>query len=227
MIRACIFDLDGTLCDSVFSIGTCFNHVLKEFGLPQIKMERYKILVGDGVHQLVIRALQDVQADETLIEPVQKRYIERFQEECVYQVHPYEGIRDMLQTIKKKGIPVAVLSNKPHENTKKVIRTVFGDGIFDLVQGQVPDIPRKPDPTGALLEAQALGVRPEECLYIGDTATDMRTGNAAGMVTVGVLWGFRDRKELEENHAAHIIGEPMELIPLLDQETKQKSEASR
>ena len=216
MIKACIFDLDGTLCDSVVSIGTCVNHVLEEFSLPQIEMEKYKIFVGDGVHQLIVRALAYVKADEALVEPVQKRYLERFQEECLYEVRPYEGIRDMLQAIRERGIPMAVLSNKPHENTKKVIAALFGEDLFTLVRGQQAGVPRKPDPAGALLEARELGAAPEECLYVGDTATDMQTGNTAGMQTVGVLWGFRDRQELKESGAKHIIGQPMELIGLLD-----------
>ena len=110
---------------------------------------------------------------------------------------------------------MAVLSNKPHENTEKVVYTLFGENLFSLVRGQSPGVPRKPDPLGALLEAETLGVKPEECLYIGDTATDMQTGNRAGMKTVGVLWGFRSREELEESHAAHIIGKPQELLDLL------------
>lgn len=215
MIRACVFDLDGTLCDSVVSIGSCVNHVLEEFGLPQVEMELYKIFVGDGAHRLIVRVLQHVGAGEELVEPVLERYVERFREECLYQVRAYEGIPETLAAIRARGIPMAVLSNKPHENTEKVVYTLFGRELFTLVRGQRPGVPRKPDPKGALLEAEELGVKPEECLYIGDTATDMRTGNRAGMETVGVLWGFRGREELEESHADHIIGEPGELLALL------------
>ncbi|MCI8416398.1 MAG: HAD family hydrolase [Lachnospiraceae bacterium] len=216
MIGACIFDLDGTLCDSVVSIGTCVNHVLEEFGLPSVEIERFYYFVGDGVHQLILRTLAYVGAPENLAEAVMARYLKRFREECLYQVKPYEGIIAMLQAIHKRGIPMAVLSNKPHENTRKVIYTLFGKDTFAVVRGQQEGIPRKPDPRGALMEAELLGILPEECLYVGDTATDMRTGNRAGMVTVGVLWGFRDREELMANHAAHIIGHPRELVNLLD-----------
>ena len=215
MIRACVFDLDGTLCDSVVSIGACVNHVLEEFGLPQVEMELFKIFVGDGVHRLIVRTLRHVGAGEELVEPVMERYMERFREECLYQVKAYEGIPETLAALRAKGLPMAVLSNKPHENTEKVVYTLFGENLFSLVRGQSPGVPRKPDPLGALLEAETLGVKPEECLYIGDTATDMQTGNRAGMKTVGVLWGFRSREELEESHAAHIIGKPQELLDLL------------
>ncbi|MCI8851892.1 MAG: HAD family hydrolase [Lachnospiraceae bacterium] len=216
MIRACIFDLDGTLCDSVVSIGSCVNHVLEEFSLPQVEMERFYYFVGDGVHQLVLRTLDYVGADRSLEERVQKRYLERFREECLYEVHAYPGISDMLAAFRKRGILLAVLSNKPHENTKRVVDAIFGAGAFDLVSGQQEGIPRKPDPAGALREARLLGVDPGECLYVGDTGTDMKTGNAAGMHTVGVLWGFRDRQELEENKASHLVGEPGELLQVLD-----------
>ena len=215
MIRACIFDLDGTLCDSVVSIGSCVNHVLEEFGFAPVEMERFYYFVGDGVHQLIVRTLNYVGADPSLTESVKKRYLERFREECLYEVHPYEGILDLLEALKKRKILLAVLSNKPHENTKRVIETIFGDRVFDLVQGQQEGIPRKPDPAGALREAELLGVTPRECLYVGDTGTDMRTGKSAGMHTVGVLWGFRDRQELMENGADRIVGEPMELLELL------------
>ncbi len=216
MREACVFDLDGTLCDSVVSIGTCVNHVLEEFKLPLVDMERFYYFVGDGVHRLILRTLAHVGAGEELAEPVMARYLERFREECLFEVKPYAGILPMLQAIRERGIPMAVLSNKPHENTRKVIYTLFGEELFAVVRGQQEGIPRKPDPKGALLEAALLGVRPKDCLYVGDTATDMCTGNRAGMETVGVLWGFRDREELMAHDAAHIIGHPMELVELLD-----------
>ena len=124
---------------------------------------------------------------------------------------PYPGILELLEELKEAGARLGVISNKPHANTVDVIHQVFGEGVFDWVQGQTEEIPRKPDPAGALYTAEMLCVSPGECLYIGDTGTDMKTGTAAGMYTVGVLWGFRDRKELEETGAMEIVGEPSEI----------------
>ena len=124
---------------------------------------------------------------------------------------PYPGIVELLEELKGLRAKLGVISNKPHANTVDVIEQVFGDEIFDWVQGQTEEIPRKPDPAGALYTARRLGVSPKECLYIGDTGTDMKTGTAAGMYTVGVLWGFRDRKELQETGAMEIVEEPSQL----------------
>ena len=122
---------------------------------------------------------------------------------------------DLLEELKKRGIRVTVFSNKPHENTCKVIHDLFGDEVFDVVQGQTETIKKKPSPDGVYLISEKLGIPVEDMLYVGDTDTDMQTGKNAGAFTVGVLWGFRDRTELEENHADAIIAHPQELLNYL------------
>lgn len=212
MYQACIFDFDGTLCDSVESIAVCANHALRDLGLKEASPAEYKLLVGDGVDMLVRRLLQrSKEESEELFHSLREKYMEYFREGCRYHVTPYPGILELLNELKALGAKMGVISNKPHANTVDVIHQVFGEKIFDWVQGQTDELPRKPDPAGALYTAEKLGVRPGECLYIGDTGTDMKTGTAAGMHTVGVLWGFRDRKELEETGAMEIIGEPSAL----------------
>lgn len=209
MYQACIFDLDGTLCDSVESIAHCANHALRDMGMKEASSADYKIFVGDGVDMLVRRLLQfNGRESEPLFVELKERYMEYFREGCKYHVEPYPGILQMLKELKGLGARLGVISNKPHANTLDVIHQVFGKEVFDWVQGQTKDLPRKPDPAGALDTARRLGVSPNECLYIGDTGTDMKTGRAAGMHTVGVLWGFRDRKELEETGAMEVIEEP-------------------
>lgn len=218
--KACIFDLDGTLCDSVESIAVCANRALKELGLKEASLKEYRIFVGDGVDMLVQRLLnfagigEDEKRKAELGQELKKRYMDYFREGCMYHVTPYPGILEALKRLKEQGAKIGVLSNKPHANTKKVIESVFGEGFFDEILGQKEEIPRKPDPTGALLLAKKLGAGPSECLYVGDTGTDMRTGTAAGMYTVGVLWGFRDRKELEETGAVEVIEDPSRLTEI-------------
>jgi phosphoglycolate phosphatase len=130
----------------------------------------------------------------------------------MYQVKPYDGICELLEALKAAGIRIAVLSNKPHQQTIDVVEALFGKGYFDLIQGQVDQVPVKPDPAGAFLILEKLGLSASEVLYVGDTGTDMQTGKGCGAFTVGVLWGFRKRDELEENGADAIIAHPLELL---------------
>ena len=214
--KACIFDLDGTLCDSVESIAWSANRALRDFGMREAATEQYKIFVGDGVDVLIQRLLR-FGGDEACenFERVRERYMEYFKEGCLHNVKPYPGIVEALKELKKQGAKLAVLSNKPDANTKNVIRTVFPEeGLLDWVQGQSGAFPRKPDPAGALYIAEQFGVKPEECMYLGDTSTDMKTGTAAGMYTVGVLWGFREERELRENGSDAIAGQADEIAEI-------------
>lgn len=217
MIKACIFDLDGTLADTVESIAVASNRALARVGLGPLPVPDYKYYAGDGAKTLIERALRAA-GDEALdnFDQVYDVYSEFFEKDCTYKVTVFDGMRETLAGLKARGIKTAVLSNKPHARTLDVIHKLFGEGVFDRVQGQVETIKRKPDPSGALLIAGQLGVAPEECMYVGDTNVDMQTGNGAGMYTVGVLWGFRTRQELEMNRAHHIVGHPLELLDLAD-----------
>ena len=217
--KACMFDLDGTLCDSVESIACSANHALRDFGMKEATIEEYKVFVGDGVDTLIRRLLR-FGGDEACegFEKVRDRYMEYFKEGCLYNVKPYPGIVDTLKELKKQGAKIAVLSNKPDANTKNVIRTVFPEGnLFDWIQGQSEAFPKKPDPAGALHIAEQFGVKPEECMYLGDTSTDMKTGTAAGMYTVGVLWGFRNEQELRENGSDAIARQAEEIADIYRQ----------
>lgn len=213
--KACVFDLDGTLCDSVESMADCANHTMRDFGLREATIQDYKVFVGDGVDMLIKRLLRFAGDEEGVhFEEVKKRYMEYFREGCLYHVKPYPGIVEALKELKKEGALLGVLSNKPHENTRNVIRTVFGEGTFDWVQGQSDAFPRKPDPAGALYIAEQFGVKPEECMYMGDTGTDMKTGTSAHMYTVGVEWGFRDAEELWKNGADVVAKSAEELVDI-------------
>ena len=217
MKKAVIFDLDGTLSDSIHSIKYCADKTLAEYGFGPFSEKEYCYFIGDGAANLIKRALK-ASGDTELVyfEKAFALYREIFRENCMYQVTPYEGIRELLATLKERGIRIAVLSNKPHAETIRVVEELFGEGYFDVIFGQREGIAIKPSPQGALEILKQLKLAPEDILYLGDTSTDMKTGKGAGFFTVGALWGFRDREELEEHHADAIIDHPMKLLSYLE-----------
>ena len=213
MKKAVIFDLDGTLADTIASITYCGNLALSRFGLPSFGEEDYKHFVGDGAAMLIRRALLAA-GDERLehFDEVYETYLEIFAKDCMYQVKPYEGICALLEELKRLSVRIAVLSNKPDRDSLRGVEALFGKGYFDFVQGQRADIPRKPDPAGVYRIMEAFVLPAGDFLYVGDSGVDMKTGRAAGIFTVGVLWGFRDREELVENGADAVISKPLELL---------------
>jgi len=216
MKKAVIFDLDGTLSDSIASIKYCADRALAPFGYGPFLESDYKYFVGDGAATLVKRALTAAgDAGLTHFEEAFALYKKYFTVDCMYQVKPYDGIRELLAALKERGVKIAVLSNKPHVQTIDVVEALFGKGYFDILRGQVDGVPVKPDPMGARLVLEELGLKATEVLYLGDTATDMKTGKGAGAFTVGALWGFRERAELEGADADAIIAHPLELLELL------------
>lgn len=216
MIKCCIFDLDGTLLDTLKALTYTTNLVLEHFGLGPVKEEQMRYFVGDGYQMQLRRALHACMDDnEKHLEESFPLYTRLFAENCMYQVQPYEGIPELLAGFKERGIRIAVLSNKPHARTVENIEGVFGKGYFDYIAGEQPGIPRKPDPAGVMKILEAFGAKPGECLYLGDTNTDMKTGLGAGLMTVGVTWGFRDREELETFCPHAVIDHPSEVFALI------------
>lgn len=214
--KAVIFDLDGTLSDSLLSMAYSCNLTLEAFGFQTFETERYQYFVGDGAEELIKRCLRNAGDENCLhFDEVFQKYKEIFEKYCMYEVKPYKGIAETLLKLKEMGMKIAVLSNKPHERCIDVVKTLFGENFFDEVQGQVKEIERKPSPAGALILAQKLNVTPKECIYIGDTDTDMKTGKGAGMFTLGALWGFRTREELVNNQADQVIENPCEILEYL------------
>lgn len=212
-MKAVIFDLDGTLADTLASIAYCMNRAIGRFGFAPFEEERYRYFVGDGVVELIRRTLAAAGDGELVyFDRVKQVYDEIFEADCMYMVEPYGEIVDLLRCLGEKGIRTAVLSNKPHERTLDVVHSLFGEDAFDVVLGQSPEVKRKPDPAGVYWIAERLGLGLRDILYVGDTNTDMETGKAAGVFTLGVLWGFRDREELVAAHADAVIGRPLELL---------------
>lgn len=216
MKRACIFDLDGTLTDTLESLTYSVNGTLNELGFESITSEQCRAFVGDGARCLIERALIAA-GDEgaSQIEQAMVIYKRIFKTGCMYHVKPYDGIVEMLLTLKKDGLKLAVLSNKPHEQTCSVVYEIFGTDMFDWVQGQQEDIPRKPSPEGVYYVLDKLQTTKEETAYVGDSDVDMETGKGAGLLTVGVSWGFRDRNVLEQSGADHVIEHAKELLGIL------------
>lgn len=212
-MNACIFDLDGTLTDTLASLTYSVNETLKEMGLSTITAEQCRSFVGNGARVLIEKALAAVGLpDKSRLEEGMEIYGRIFDANCTYLVTPYEGVRDMLVKMKEQGMKLGVLSNKPHRQTVKVVREIFGEGMFDCVQGQQEGIARKPDPEGVYRLMDALKVSKEECLYVGDSEVDIQTGKNAGVRTIGVAWGFRTREILEAAGAEMIIDTPLELM---------------
>lgn len=217
MKKAVIFDLDGTLTNTLKSLQISANTAIGEYGFPPYEVDRYRYFVGNGATELIRQCL--IHAGDTELvyfDRVMKKYEEVFEKYCMYEVKPYEGIRELLAALKEKGILLAVNSNKAQDRTEDVVRTIFGENYFDVIVGQCEERPRKPAPDGVLCILEKLGISKEEALYLGDTSTDMQTGKSAGVLTVGALWGFRDRQELEENGADAVIAGPEELLKFLD-----------
>ena len=212
-MKACIFDLDGTLTNTLESMTYSVNLTLKEMGLSQITKDQSRMFVGNGARVLIEESLK-VSGDPkaSRIEEGMKIYGRIFDQNCTYHVTHYEGIPEMLKALKDRGIHLAVLSNKPDRQTVKVVKEIFGDNIFDYAQGQKDGIRRKPAPDGVWYLMEQMQVSKEECLYIGDSEVDAATGKNAGLKTIGVLWGFRDRKTLETAGADHLIERPEELL---------------
>jgi phosphoglycolate phosphatase len=215
--QAVLFDLDGTLLDTIQDLADSMNVALKAAGYPEHPVDAYKYFVGDGMENLVKRSLpksvQDRNIIETLLDRLRKEYTIRQS----INTKPYDGIKELLLKLRKNNIRLAVLSNKPDEFTPNIIKSYFPDVSFDVVRGQKSGVPKKPDPAGALDIAGILHFHPSEFAYLGDTDTDMKTAVSAGMFAVGAAWGFRPVSELLENGARKIIQHPLELLSLWEE----------
>jgi phosphoglycolate phosphatase len=211
--RAAIFDLDGTLLDTIEDLTDSMNTALSALGFPALTITECKSLVGDGLSTFIRRALPEAQRDNPdsvrrLLEAMRAEYRLR----CAVKTRPYPGIPEMLDELAARNIPLAVLSNKPHASTLTIIAHYFPQTVFRAVFGARETVPIKPDPAGALEIAALLAVPPGEVLYLGDTNTDMQTATAAGMFPVGAAWGFRTAAELWASGAKALAARPEDVL---------------
>ena len=208
--KTIIFDLDGTLIDSMADIAAAANKALKTLNFPVHPADAYRFFVGDGLAVLARRIVPEKTSVEQAGEVAElfKRYYEQNWDQTT---RPYPGILHMLESLSRSPINLAVLSNKPDEFTQIYIKRFFPDIAFKFVFGNRPSVPQKPAPDSALEIAQKLECHPSQCLFVGDTNVDVKTGKAAGMTAMGVTWGFRDQAELEKSGADIIIDTPQQL----------------
>ena len=215
MKKLCVFDLDGTLMNTIPAISHFGNSALKKFGFPEIEPNRYKLLVGNGRDLLIHRMLAESGNDtEENYNNVGKAYDTAYEADPLYKTAPYDGVLNLLDTLKEKGFTLAVLSNKPDNVTQDVVRLFFGER-FDVIAGQKKGVAPKPDPAGVYAILDELKMTAEESYFIGDTYVDITTGKNAGIESIGVLWGFRDREELTNAGADHIVAKAEEILDIV------------
>ena len=212
--RAVIFDLDGTLLDTIDDLADAMNSALVANGLPmRPDVQEHKQMVGDGVARYVVRAMPaEKRGDEELAARVTADYRAAYAAGWRNKTRPYEGIVDLLAALRQRGLRLAVLSNKPDDTTRAMVGAFLGMAAFALIGGARDGVPLKPDPASALAMAEEMGLPPGEIAYVGDTATDMKTARSADMLAIGALWGFRDRQELLGAGAAVLAETPADVL---------------
>ena len=212
-----IFDLDGTLADTISDIASSVNFVLSQFDLPIHKISDYKQMVGDGFRVLVERVLpQDKSNDHILFDRILRLSMQRYEEHVLDETRPFPGMIGTLESLYRNGVRLAVLSNKPDHLSKKIIESLFVSVDFIAIWGDNKNRARKPDPSAALELCRIAKANPQQSLFVGDSAVDMQTAKAAGMAAAGALYGYRSRKELELAGADYLISSPQELLSIVE-----------
>ena len=214
MKHAVIFDLDGTLLNTLGDLRAATNHALEVRGLPPHSMEEIRQFIGNGIRLLICRAMPEGTPEaeiDAALDDFKAYYAAHIHDRTV----PYDGIPQLLPALRKRGIKVAVLSNKIDSASQQLIEYFF-PGKTDVVFGEHVGVPRKPDPTSCRMVMQQLGVQPEQVLYVGDSGTDMQTAKNAGLYAVGVTWGFRSKEVLLENGADVLVHRPEQILQILD-----------
>ena len=214
MKKAVIFDLDGTLVNSIYDLAYSCNYALEKVGQPPYDLDKYRYFVGNGIPVLIERVVNGINRPD-LYDEVFKIFNDYYAEHYVDKTKAYDGIFDLLNFLKEKGLKIAILSNKAHRFSVEVAEKIFGKDYFDIVFGLRDGVPAKPAPDAVFEIMEKLNVAKEDCLYVGDTGADMQTGNNAGVKTIGVLWGFREKEELVENNAKVIVSHPSEIKELI------------
>lgn len=214
MIKAVLFDLDGTLADSLADLADSTDYALSVLGFPTHNLNEYKYFVGDGIPKLIERALpSDKKSPE-----IQKRcldiFMEHYREHYHDKTRAYDGITELLCSLKKAGLKTAIISNKAQEMAEKVVTKLFGNS-FDAVAGKREGFPAKPDPSLTLEVVKEIGLTPDLCALIGDSGMDMAAAVNGGLLPIGVLWGFRTKEELLENGAQYTVSEPKQIIDII------------
>ncbi len=215
MIKLAIFDLDGTVCDTIDDLADATNFALSSLGHPTHSVEKYKYFVGNGIPKLIYRALPEKNRTEAEILEAKTLMLNYYGVHFADNSTPYQGIMEMLSSLKEKGIHIAICTNKAHHMAVTIADKIFG-GIFEEVIGQQEDRPLKPDPFSPMEIINKFGATPEETVFIGDSGVDMQTAVNTGTHSIGVTWGFRTVEELKENGAQQLADTPSEIISIIN-----------
>ena len=215
MFRGVIFDLDGTLVDSLEDLTNAINTVLKQHGFPTHSVAACQSFIGHGVRDLVVKSLPKEYQNEEWIQRCFDEMILEYRDNCTVKTKIYDGINDLLDTLTDRGLKLAVLSNKADELTKKIVKVLFPKWNFEVVAGLKIEELKKPNPIVAIEISEKMGIPVENLIFVGDTSVDMETAKSAGMHPVGVVWGFRTKAELIASGAKYILENPLDLINVL------------
>jgi phosphoglycolate phosphatase len=218
LYRAVLFDIDGTLLDTLKDIADSSNRVLARSGFPQHGLEAYKYFVGDGVETLAVRILPENHRDEKTVVGIVEEINNEYYKHWADTTRPYDGIPELLNELTARGLKMAVLSNKSEYTARLTVSRLLPGWHFEAVLGISLSIPKKPDPSGALKISRSLQINTDEFLYVGDTNTDMMTAGAAGMYGVGALWGFRTADELLASGARELLERPLDLLNIINRD---------
>ncbi len=214
-IKVILFDLDGTINDTVTDLATSVNYALTKNGLPTHPVDAYKMFAGNGMRVMVQRAMPEGMKEGDLFEQVVRDYADYYADHSMDNTAPYEGIRELLAELRNRGYMIAVVTNKPDEQAKPLLNQMF-PSTFDVIIGQTDGTPAKPDPAMPIAAMKELGVTADECVFVGDSGVDIMTGINSGAYPVGVLWGFRGSEELLDAGAKELIDKPCQLLEVLD-----------
>ena len=212
MKRLYIFDLDGTVLDTIADLAASANYALAEFGYPGHPVEAYRFFVGNGISKLIERALPEGHRSKEDVAKVRERFIPYYNIHNADFSRPYEGVTEVMEELQRRGCMIAVASNKYQEATEKLIPHYFPTIKFVSILGQREGVPSKPDPIIVYEIMEAAGVSRSEVVYIGDSSVDMQTGTNAGVTTIGVSWGFRPKSELMAYNPKRIVDKPEEIL---------------
>jgi phosphoglycolate phosphatase len=212
--KAVIFDLDGTLLDTLEDIADSMNHVLRDNGYPERPVQNYRYYVGEGIQQLVYNALEDIRISPEQGKRLAIQMADVYQKHCMNKTRPYENTGRMLQELSASGIQLGVLSNKADGFTRQMVAHYFPQVNFFRVYGKREGVPQKPDPSAVLEILEAMSIQAEEAVFVGDSLIDMQTAVNSSTYPVGVLWGFRDADELLANGARRLLRHPLEMLDL-------------
>lgn len=211
-----IFDLDGTLLDTLADIGDSVNQMLAEYGFSSRTLDDYRRFIGNGIRMLVTRALPTAGRSEEMVHACVQRARDIYWENWNQKTRAYDGILNLLETLESRDVPMAVLSNKLNDLTVRCVDAYFPNTTFKTVMGQNDAFPLKPDPASSLEIARRIGLPPSVFLFVGDSVVDVKTAFSAGMHAVGVSWGFKGPKELVDSGCKSLVNHPKEIISILE-----------